>query len=215
MERRKALALAAAVTGTLGTASIALAAVGGFSVLGFGAAHHDARLNSLTSYQSGAAGAAGVVTRTKDVYDRITVEAERAAAATRSAGLVSAVAPALTEPANGPVSVTVPRAGTTKRHRRRTTNAAPRSTPREPAPTSTTEPARVSEPPEAPSPSPTTTTTQPAATTTTTTTMPPVTTTTRPRGVPADWPPGKPIPPMPPNCRQPQLEDNGVWNCDH
>jgi hypothetical protein len=24
---------------------------------------------------------------------------------------------------------------------------------------------------------------------------------------------GRPIPPMPPNCRQPQLELNGVWNC--
>src|SRR5205085_9723848 len=40
-----------------------------------------------------------------------------------------------------------------------------------------------------------------------------VTPTTRPPGVPADWPAGKPVPPMPPNCRQPQLEDNGVWNC--
>ena len=29
-----------------------------------------------------------------------------------------------------------------------------------------------------------------------------------------DWPAGKPIPPIPPGCRQPQLEDNGVWNCD-
>jgi hypothetical protein len=37
--------------------------------------------------------------------------------------------------------------------------------------------------------------------------------TTRPPGVPDDWPAGKPIPPMPPNCKQPQLEDNGVWNC--
>jgi hypothetical protein len=34
-----------------------------------------------------------------------------------------------------------------------------------------------------------------------------------PAGVPRDWPANKPIPPMPPGCRQPQLEDNGVWNC--
>ena len=54
---------------------------------------------------------------------------------------------------------------------------------------------------------------EPTSTTTPTTTAAPVTTTTRPRGVPADWPPDKPIPPMPPNCQQPQLEDNGVWNC--
>ncbi len=40
-----------------------------------------------------------------------------------------------------------------------------------------------------------------------------ITPTTRPRGVPDDWPAGKPIPPMPANCHQPQLEDNGVWNC--
>jgi hypothetical protein len=42
---------------------------------------------------------------------------------------------------------------------------------------------------------------------------PATTTTTRPPGVPSDWPPDKPIPPMPPGCREPQLEDNGVWNC--
>jgi hypothetical protein len=33
--------------------------------------------------------------------------------------------------------------------------------------------------------------------------------------VPADWPADKPIPPMPPDCEKPQLEDNGVWNCEH
>jgi hypothetical protein len=53
--------------------------------------------------------------------------------------------------------------------------------------------------PETPRPSPTTT-------------VPP-TPTTLPPGVPHDWPADKPIPPMPPNCRQPQLELNGVWNC--
>jgi hypothetical protein len=40
-----------------------------------------------------------------------------------------------------------------------------------------------------------------------------VPTTTTIRGVPKDWPAGKPIPPMPPGCQQPQLELNGVWNC--
>jgi hypothetical protein len=39
------------------------------------------------------------------------------------------------------------------------------------------------------------------------------TTTTRPPGVPASWPAGKPIPIMPVPCANPQLEDNGVWNC--
>lgn len=46
-----------------------------------------------------------------------------------------------------------------------------------------------------------------------TTTSPSPTTTTRPPGVPKDWPADRPIPPMPAGCRQPQLEDNGTWNC--
>ncbi len=70
---------------------------------------------------------------------------------------------------------------------------------------------KVSEPPDTtpttadpgnipPAPQPTTTTVAP-------------TPTTRPRGVPADWPPGKPIPPKPVPCYQGQLELNGVWDC--
>ncbi len=50
------------------------------------------------------------------------------------------------------------------------------------------------------------------------TTRPPTPTTTvapRPPGVPADWPADKAIPPIPEGCRQPQLEDDGVWNCQH
>jgi hypothetical protein len=48
-------------------------------------------------------------------------------------------------------------------------------------------------------------------------TAPPATTTTteRPDGVPDDWPEDEPIPPMPPGCEKPQLEDDGEWNCDH
>ena len=59
------------------------------------------------------------------------------------------------------------------------------------------------------------TTLAPQGPSTTIVSMTPTTPTTRPPGVPHDWPAGKPIPPMPPNCRDPQLEDNGVWNCDH
>ena len=55
----------------------------------------------------------------------------------------------------------------------------------------------------------------PTAAPTTTVAPRATTTTTRPPGVPKDWPADKPIPPMPPNCREPQLEDNGVWNCQH
>jgi hypothetical protein len=93
------------------------------------------------------------------------------------------------------------------------------------APTNPTPPAAVTGdqpgetgrgPTAAPGPVASDSVTPPARPTTTTTPPPPtVTTTTLPPGVPADWPPGKPIPPMPPGCRKPQLEDNGVWNCDH
>lgn len=87
--------------------------------------------------------------------------------------------------------------------------------------------------PGSPQPGSTSTTTPPAAGTLTTTSAPVTTTsgpgtaatsttattgataTTRPPGVPADWPADQPIPPMPPGCRDPQLEDNGEWNCQH
>jgi hypothetical protein len=66
-----------------------------------------------------------------------------------------------------------------------------------------------------PRPAPTTPTatgtvppTTPAPTTTTTTATAKI-------EVPEDWPPGKPLHPMPPGCREPHLEDNGEWNCQH
>jgi len=72
------------------------------------------------------------------------------------------------------------------------------------------------EPSPAPVPAASDPVTPPVHPTTTTAPPPPkVTTSTLPPGVPADWPLGKPIPPMPPGCQKPQLEDNGVWNCDH
>lgn len=49
----------------------------------------------------------------------------------------------------------------------------------------------------------------------TTAPTPPTTAAARPEGVPADWPANQPIPPMPAGCVQPQLEDSGVWNCQH
>jgi hypothetical protein len=51
----------------------------------------------------------------------------------------------------------------------------------------------------------------------TTTTGPSTTTTIDPRyedaEIPEDWPADRPIPPMPEDCDEPHLEDNGVWNC--
>lgn len=203
MERRRALALAATITAVLGSTAVAAAAVGGTSLLGFGGSGHTAQLNVLGPSGQGTSAGAGVITRTKDVYDMVTVGGSIGAAGPRSAGLVSVAQPAVP-------AMVVPAAPTVvmphrfaKRHRRET-GVTP-SKPRPPvalAPTTTpTTKTPTTQPVSAPAP-------------TTATTLP-VTTTTRPRGVPADWPPGKPIPPMPPNCQQPQLEDNGVWNCDH
>jgi len=90
--------------------------------------------------------------------------------------------------------------------------AAVTSGQREPSQPEPSAPERSSAPPPAAS------TSGPLPMRSTTTTAPPppnATTSTLPPGVPADWPLGKPIPPMPPGCQKPQLEDNGVWNCDH
>ena len=73
----------------------------------------------------------------------------------------------------------------------------------------TSSPSGAAAPAVAPAPSPVATVAAP----TTTAPRPSTTTTTWPVGVPRDWPANKPIPPMPANCQQPQLEDNGVWNC--
>ena len=205
MERKKALALAAAVTGVLGSTTVAMAAVGGLSLLGFGGEHHTPLGTSATSPQSALA-AARVVTRTKDVYDRVTVAGAAESTPNRFAGVASVVQPDLPIPEVAAPPRVAPRHPVVVKHRHKS-KAPARSrppiaaTPRigTPPTTSTTEPVEASPPI--------------TTTTTTTTTAPPVTTTTRPRGVPRDWPPGKPIPPMPPNCREPQLEDNGVWNC--
>lgn len=104
------------------------------------------------------------------------------------------------------------------------TDAAPAPTPAtSPSPAAGTQPNTTAAPAttlSTPAPPPATAAPvapAPTATTATSTTNPaPVTTVAaRPEGVPADWPANKPIPPMPTGCLQPQLEDNGVWNCQH
>jgi hypothetical protein len=205
MDRKKALALAATVTGVLASTTVAVAAVTGVSVLGFGGTH-TARLSSLASYETSADASPGVITHTTEVYDKVVVEGTpRAVAAAAPAGLMAPPA-AASQPAGAAApAVVTPRLGPA-RHRRHPapntpTTARSTGSPR-PASTPTTEPTgpEPTDPPVIAPPS-------------TTSTIPLVTTTTRPPGVPRDWPPGKPIPPMPPNCRHPQLEDNGVWNC--
>ena len=210
MDRRKALAFAAAVTGVLASMTVAVAAVSGVSLLGFGG-KHASRLDALASYQSSADPGAGVITRTRNEYDKVVVGDASLAASTRSAGVVSKPA-AVSQAPGGETSPSGAAPRPAPKHARRAASAPSATVPAGKAhggswATTTTEPRSTTTEPRL------TTTGPPSTTTTTATTLPPVTTTTRPPGVPRDWPPGKPIPPMPPNCRHPQLEDNGVWNC--
>ncbi len=188
MERKRAMAVAATVTCVLGSSTVALAATAGVPVLGFGRSAADAAEVSTVWQASTAHQARRVVTRTKNVVDKVVVDVPEGGGAT------------VTPPNPTTAPATPAPVATTYTPRPSTTAAAPHRQPRtedDDAPPTTAH-TPVTHPPE------------PVATSTTTLIT---TTTTRPPGVPADWPPGKPIPPMPPNCHNPQLEDNGVWNC--
>ncbi len=206
MERRLALATAFAGAATLGIGTVCMAAVGGVGILGFGSAD--------------ASNVASVITQVENI-DRIVV-------------IASGTVPDTEAPAGDPAAPTPAEPGAPI--------AQPPATPRAtlpggaPAPT----PAPTAGPTDSPTPTPgptqstpttpttakTTTTDAPVTTATpttakaTTTTAKATTTTaaptsTLPAGVPRDWPAGKPIPPKPANCVKGQLEDNGVWNCEH
>ena len=203
VDRRKAIAFATAITCVLGSTTVAFASVGGGSLLGFGGTRGTG-IGTVSAGRIEAADAPGVVRRTKNVYDEVVVGSSEKPSS-GSAAFASARTPEAQPATNVPATQTVTPSPDATRSRRpvrgarsdtRHTSNRSESSPKEP----TTEPVHE------PEPEPTTSTTS--------TTSPPVTTTTRPRGVPGDWPPNKPIPPMPPNCHRPQLEDNGVWNCE-
>jgi hypothetical protein len=195
MERRKALAAASAATLVLGSTIVAAASVTGASFLGFGGTsrHSAGSLATIAAHPA----KQRVVVRTRDMYDRFVVDTGTAGAA-GAAGTGPATPPGPGAPALPTTTVT---ASPTVSDPTPTTAAPARRTTPEPA-SSDVAPGASETPPSVPSAAPGSTTT-----------VPPTTTTTLPRGVPDDWPPGKPIPPMPPNCHQPQLELNGVWNC--
>ncbi len=152
-----------------------------------------------TSAQSLAQGAEGTTSPTdpgfviQDVYELVPVDDGSGAVAASAPGQNAAEPANDGAPANSTAAAEVVTTGA----------AASGSTSSGPAPATKT-PTPATNPPAKVTPSPTTTTPAPAPTTTI---LPP--------GVPADWPAGKPIPPMPAGCQKPQLEDNGVWNCDH
>jgi len=150
MERKRAMAVAATVTCVLGSSTVALAATAGVPVLGFGRSPAaDAAEVATVWHSSTARHARRVVTRTKNVVDKVVVDV----------------------PEGGGASATAPDT---------TTAQPPVTEPREPLATSTATP---------------------------------ITTTTRPPGVSADWPGDRRIRPAPPDCHDPQVEDNGLWNC--
>ncbi len=202
MERRKALAAASAATLILGSTIVAGASVTGASFLGFGIGSH-------SSGQASGAPDPGFVVKTRNVYDRyvvVTPDSTQTGEGAANRPVTSSRAGSVSQPAATTPTVANPEGnGSTPPSRPHT--AAPPA-PHESAPTTAHE--NPTTRPEIPAPTTAPTTAPPGSTTTI-----PTTTTTWPLGVPRDWPPGKPIPPMPPNCRQPQLEDNGVWNCDH
>jgi hypothetical protein len=181
------MAVAATATCVLGSSAVALAATVGVPVLGFGRSHAaDAAEVSTVWDASTSQQARTVVRRTKDVFDTVVVDVPEggSVSSTRTADPVATVAPGR-----------MPAARVARPHRETMSHRPRRDRAFDPPPTNRP---RVTEPGETPE-SPTS--------------VPATTTTTRPQGVPDDWPPGKPIPPMPPDCHEPQLEDNGVWNC--
>ena len=159
MERKRAMAMAATVTCVLGSATVALAATAGMPVLGFGhVPRADAAGRSPLWDTSTSAQARPVVTRTKDVYDRVVVDAPRETAV-RAAPDATMAAPTV------PGTVPAVRAAPLRRH--------------------ASAPHRLhhvisDEAPHTP--------TDGASTT-------------------------SPEPPVSPDCDEPQLERNGVWNC--
>ncbi len=205
MERRRALALASTATLLVGSTIVSVASVSGASFLGFGGGSS----HSATAGTGGSAPAPGVVHQTRNIYDRYVLDVGGGSTDAGPTGSPHAPSALVAVPnfgvgdASGPSGPDQSTTTTRPAPSPHTPPSTPRSSkPKVAAPTPTTEPDE---------PTPVTTTPAPTSAPTTTAT----TTTTWPQGVPHDWPKNKPIPPMPPNCRQPQLEDNGVWNCDH
>ena len=223
MKRQPAMATALAAGAALFLTSVAVASMSGTPILGFGP---DEIVRTVGTRPAEPV----VVTQVSEVNDVVVVPSTTPASTTPAADqpiivprdLVDALASpgavelasvtTTTSPTSPPVtatkplgvSVAVPRAAPVSPTPPPTTAVSPASSVQPAAAVTTTTPPTASpEPRTEPQPRSTTApspTTAPAA---------------RPPGVPSDWPPDRPIPPMPADCRKPQLEDNGIWNCDH
>ena len=179
MERNKALVCASVATLVLGSAVVTAAALGHVPLLGFGTRAVTQAATPVAPTTVPAAPKQRVVVRTKDVYDRLVVDTQRAGEAAGSGAPTTSVPPRRRSCCPRPTRPwQLPRWNPW--HESDGETGTPETTP------STT-------PNEQPSP----------------TTTP----TTQRLQIPDDWPAGTPIPPVPPNCFQPELHLNGVWEC--
>lgn len=202
MERHIAKVTALSVGLSLIAGTFAFAAVGGLSMLGLGAVKsvHESlagpalrQVAPLTTDASGASPTAlnapifVAVGQSSTSLSSRAASTAAAAVSAEPAALIAEPAAVAPVPPNSPIIV----------------QPEPTSAPTTPAPATVapTMPKTTTPPTAAPAPA------------TTPTTVPKTTTTVRPPGVPLDWPAGKAIPPMPVPCPYPQLELNGVWNC--
>ena len=241
MERRVALTAACTSSVCLAVGTVSFAAVGGASILGFGGsdAPQAANVDPLvvkrfqtiddivvvltTADPSSVVGsiemaATDVTQGATDLPTQLQRPGNRpgsgvpastgGAPANDGDGQADQPGATPTVPSDGPVS------GTTSPRPTGTLPSAPSAAQPSPTPTNTPTTAPATNSPSSAVPTTATPPTNaPVTTAPATTASPP--TTVRPPGVPADWPANKPIPPLPANCIKPQLEDNGVWNCEH
>jgi hypothetical protein len=222
MERRTALIVSISTAATVLTGGLAFASLGGLNILGFSA---DTAAASVEIGTTIANVDSGVVLTDSKLVGASLIGVDPATTTEVVPGAVpEVVVPGVTPPGSAPRTTSSP-TGTPAPNTPASNGGAPATN------------APVTQPPATAAPvtaAPTVTTVKPPSTTTppattvkppTTTVKPPTTTTppttvaapssTLPPGVriPADWPAGKPIPPIPAGCKSPQLEDNGVWNC--
>lgn len=189
MDRRNAIALSTSIAVTAAVGALAFASLGGMNILGFGSERHfaDPPLVDASLPTSESSPSIDQSTSTTAAIEgQPTIVLLPGSSRAAGAGPTNATSPASGQP-SAPGPTAPPASGPAA------------TTPPATAPAGTAPSATV------PAPGPT----SPPATAAPSSTLPPD------ARIPSDWPPGTPIPPIPPGCKKPVLEDNGVWNCDH
>jgi len=208
MKKRTAIAVAASTTLLSGVGVVGLAASGRVDILGFGRG-----TTSIERAGSSQPSAPSTVVMTQYIDDYVTVPGGAPAVEAPTTPVEATPVTAGAPPQSGALgtfgtfgvfgsmvtagpdaSANPPASGPP---------SSPAETPADGTPV-TTNPPRTPSPPTTAPPAQGPGTTSPA---TPTTTWPPGT------EISGDW--HGPIPPIPPGCVKPHLEDNGVWNCEH